>query len=217
MPVPRARQIVPTASERRRLKKPAYSRTAPHQLVVRVRIVLNAAHGYSNNQIARRQGVMVDTVRRWRGRYADHGPDGLKDRPRPGRPPRFTPVQKAEVKAPACQLPAETGVPLSRWSSGDLTTEAVSRGITEAISASTVRRILAAAALKPWRYHSWIFIRDPDFAARATRVLDLYQRIWDGKPLAADEYVISSDEKTSIQARCRCHPATPPCRPAPPA
>ena len=70
--------------------------------------------------------------------------------------------------------------------------------------------ILAAAALKPWQYQSWIFIRDPDFAAKAARVLDLYQRIWDGKPLAAEEYVVSCDEKTSIQARCRCHPTLPP-------
>jgi DDE superfamily endonuclease len=63
---------------------------------------------------------------------------------------------------------------------------------------------------KPWQYRSWLFIRDPDFAAKATRVLDLYARIWDGRPLGDDEYVISSDEKTSIQARCRRHPTLAP-------
>src|SRR3954447_10549195 len=151
VPVSRARQIVLTASERRRLKKLAHSRTAPYQQVIRVRIVLDAARGYSNNKIARRQGVVVDTVRLWRGRYADQGLDGLKDRPRSGRPRRFTPLQRVEVKALACQLPAETGLPLSRWSSGDLAAEAVRRHIVEAISASTVQRILAAAVLKPWR------------------------------------------------------------------
>jgi len=208
--VSRARQIVLAAAERRRLKQLAYSRTAPHQLVVRARIVLDAAHGYSNNRIARRQRMSVDTVRLWRGRYADQGLAGLRDRPRSGRPPRFTPAQKAQVKALACQLPAETGVPVSRWSSTELAAEVTGRGIAEAMSASTVRRILSAAALKPWQYQSWIFIRAPDFAAKATKVLDLYQRIWDGRPLAADEYVISSDEKTSIQARCRCHPTLPP-------
>ena len=79
------------------------------------------------------------------------------------------------------------------------------------MSASTVRRrILAADALKPWQHRSWIFIRDPDFAAKAARVLDLYARIWDGEPLGDDEYVICADEKTSIQARCRCHPTLPP-------
>jgi transposase len=208
--VRRARQIVLTASERRRLKKLAYSRTAPFQLVVRVRIVLDAAHGYSNNKIALRHQVHLDTVRTWRGRYADHGFDGLKDRPRSGRPPRFTPVQRAEVTALACQLPAETGVPLSRWSSSELAAEVVGRGITEAISSSTVRRILADVALKPWQHQSWVFVRDPDFGTKAALVLDLYQRIWNGQPLGTDEYVISSDEKTSIQARCRCHPTLPP-------
>ncbi|MDJ0385954.1 hypothetical protein [Streptomyces sp. G-G2] len=65
-------------------------------------------------------------------------------------------------------------------------------------------------AIKPWQYRSWIFIRDPDFRAKALRVLDLYARTYEGEPLGADEYVISSDEKTSIQARCRCHPTVAP-------
>ena len=210
MPAPRARQISLTAAERRRLKQLACSRTAPYQQVIRVRIVLDASRGYANAKIARRRGVVVDTVRPWRGRYAREGMAGLTDRPRSGRPPTFTPVQIAEVKALACQLPAETGVPLSRWSCPDLATEVTERGIADAISASTVRRILAADTIKPWQYRSWLFIRDPNFAARATRVLDLYARVWDGVPLTGDEYVISSDEKTSIQARCRCHPTLPP-------
>ncbi|MGF0319684.1 helix-turn-helix domain-containing protein [Nocardia fluminea] len=104
VPVARARLIVLTASQRRRLKKLAYSHTAAYQLVVRVRIVVYAAGGFSNNAIARSQGVVVDTVRTWRNRYAEHG---LKDRPRSGRPPRFTPLQQTEIKALACQLPAE--------------------------------------------------------------------------------------------------------------
>lgn len=65
-------------------------------------------------------------------------------------------------------------------------------------------------ALKPWQHQSWIFIRDPNFAAKATRILDLYARTYDGITLGPDEYVISSDEKTSIQARCRCHPTLAP-------
>ena len=210
MPVPRARQITLTATDRRKLKTLAYSHTAGYQQVIRARIVRDAAHGYSNQKIAGRQAVHIDTVRYWRGRYADEGLPGLADRRRTGRPPRFTPVQIAEVKAMACQLPAETGLPLSRWSCPDLAGEVVDRGIIAAISASTIRRILAADALKHWQYQSWIFIRDPNFAVRATRVLDLYARTYDGVPLGADEYVISSDEKTSIQARCRCHPTLAP-------
>jgi len=61
----------------------------------------------------------------------------------------------------ACQWPAETGLPLSRWSGPELADEIVARGIAWAISSSTVRRILAADALKPWQHQSWIFIRPP--------------------------------------------------------
>ncbi|MCA1835441.1 MAG: IS630 family transposase [Actinobacteria bacterium] len=210
VPVCRARPIVLTAAERRKLKQLAYSHTAGYQQVIRARIVRDAARGHSNAKIAVRQGVTVDTVRRWRGRYADEGLAGLADRRRSGRPPRFTPVQIAEVKAMACQLPAETGLPLSRWSGPELAEEIVARGISWAISPSTVRRILATDALKPWQHQSWIFIRDPNFAAKASRVLDLYARTYQGIVLGPDEYVISSDEKTSIQARCRCHPTLAP-------
>ena len=59
------------------------------------------------------------------------------------------------------------------------------------------------------RWSWWIFITDPDFAVKAQRVLDLYDRTWDGEPLGAGDYVISADEKTTIQARCRCHPTLP--------
>jgi transposase len=162
VPAPRARQIILTAAERRLLKKLACSRTAGYQQVIRARIVLDAARGYSNAAISRRRGVAADTVRLWRGRYADEGMAGLADRRRSGRPPRFTPVQAAEVKALACQLPAETGVPLSRWSCPDLAGEITGRGIAPAMSASTVRRILAADTIKPWQYRSWLFIRDPE-------------------------------------------------------
>lgn len=210
MPVPHARPITLTTAERRKLTALAYSHTAGYQQVIQARIICDAARGHSNAAIARRHDVTVDTVRRWRGRFADEGLAGLGDRPRTGRPTRFTPVQIAEVKALACQLPAETGTPLSKWSCPELAGEAVDRSIVPAISASTIRRILARDTLKPWQHQSWIFIRDPQFAVKAARVLDLYARTFDGVPLDADEYVISSDEKTSIQARCRCHPTLAP-------
>ncbi|MFD8686024.1 helix-turn-helix domain-containing protein [Streptomyces sp. NPDC059651] len=135
---------------------------------------------------------------------------GLADRGRSGRPTSFTPVQVAEVKALACQLPAESGTPLARWSCPELAREVVARAIAGSICASTVRRWLKQDAIKPWQYRSWIFIRDPDFRPRAARIMDLYARTFDGVPLGADEYVLSSDEKTSIQARCRCHPTLAP-------
>ncbi len=83
------------------------------------------------------------------------------------------------------------------------------------MSVSTVRRILTKDAIKPSQYRSWISVRDPNFQAKAARVLELYQRRHDGQALGDDEYVISSEEKTSIQARCRCHPTMPPGRARP--
>jgi hypothetical protein len=94
-----------------------------------------------------------------------------------------------------------------------LRTAVIGSGLVEAVSTTTLGRWLAEDAIKPWRYHSWIFPRAPDFAAKASRVLDLYQRSFQGQLLGDDEYVLSADEKTSIQARCRCH-ATRPAGPA---
>ena len=210
MPAPHARLITLTPAERRKLTALAYSHTAGYQQVIRARIVCDAARADSNAAIAGRHDLTIDTVRRRRGRFADEGLAGLTDRPRPGRPTRFTPVQVAEVKALACRLPAETGTPLSKWTCPDLAAEAVDRSIVAAISASTIRRILARDTIKPWQHQSWIFIRDPQFAVKAARVLGLHAREYDGVALGDDEYVISSDEKTSIWARCRCHPTLAP-------
>jgi hypothetical protein len=110
-----------------------------------------------------------------------------------------------EVKALACQLPRESGVPLSRFSSAEIAREVVNRGIAAQISGATVWRWLGEDAIRPWQHRSWIFPRDPNFQEKAERVLDLYQGIWEGQPLGPDEYVISADEKTSIQARSRKH------------
>lgn len=184
--------------------------TGQARMLLRARIVLAAADGASNAGIARDVGVCEDTVRKWRRRYAAGRLAGLRDAPRSGRPPRFGPVQRAEVVALACELPASRGMPLSRWSSFELACEAIEAGIVVDISASTVGRWLARDALKPWQYRSWIAPRAPDFASKAQVVLDLYARVFDGQPLGPDDYVLCSDEKTSIQARCRCHPTLPP-------
>ena len=176
---------------------------------LRATIVLAAAAGRGNAVIAAEAGVCADTVRKWRRRFAAGRLAGLKDAPRSGRPPVFTAADRAEAVALACALPAESGVPLSRWTCPELARELAARRQIAA-SASTIRRWLAGDALKPWQHRSWISVRDPDFAVKAARVLDLYAGIWDGEPLGANDYVICADEKTSIQARCRCHPTLPP-------
>ena len=180
--------------------------TAPFWLVQRAWIVLLAGAGLANVAIARRLGVDVDTVSKWRKRFVMEGLVGLKDRPRSGRPRRFAAEVVAGVKAIACQPPAARAVPLSRWSSVELAAQAVAEGLAVSVSASTVRRWLAEDAIKPWQHRSWIFPRDPDFAVKATRVLDLYERLWDGAVLGPDDYVISADEKSQLQALSRCHP-----------
>ncbi|HVM14805.1 MAG TPA: IS630 family transposase [Egibacteraceae bacterium] len=114
------------------------------------------------------------------------------------------------VKALACELPASSGVPLARWHCTDLARAAVEQGITASICGSTIWRWLSADAIQPWRHRSWIFPRDPDFATKAGRVLDLYARRHNHRPLGPGDYVISADEKTSIQARDRKHATTPP-------
>jgi hypothetical protein len=119
-------------------------------------------------------------------------------------------VQRAQVTTIAYELPATRGMPLSRWSSFELACEAIEAGVVVDISPSTVYRWLAADAIKPWQYRSWIAPRAPDFVAKAAVVLDLYARVFNGKPLAPGDYVLCSDEKTSVQARCRCYPTLPP-------
>ena len=94
--------------------------TSQARMVLRARIVLAAAGGVPNAGIARHLGVCQDTVRKWRRRFAAKGLDGLRDVARSGRPRRISAVERAEVTALACSLPAETGLPLSRFSLADL-------------------------------------------------------------------------------------------------
>jgi hypothetical protein len=110
----------------------------------------------------------------------------------------------------ACELPAQHEVPLSRWSLSELTRHVIQSGLEAQVSQTTLWRWLHEDAIRPWQHRCWIFPRDPEFATKAGRMLDLYQRQWQGHPLTQDEFVISTDEKTSIQARHRIHPTLPP-------
>ena len=202
-------EVCLSSEERAILKQRASSGTASHREVIRARIVLLAADGLENIEIARRVGVCVDVTSKWRKRFCQEGVEGLADRHRSGRPRRFDAKVVAGVKAMACEPPEQREVPLSRWSSLELAAQVVAEGLVESISSSTVRRWLHAAAIKPWRFRSWIFPRDPDFARKAARVLDLYARVLDGVPLGPDDYVISADEKSQLQALRRCHPGHP--------
>jgi len=179
---------------------------------LRAQIVLAAARGGSNAEIAAQLPLGVDAVRRWRRRFATatgERLESLTDRPRSGRPPVHGPAVRAEAVALACALPAEQDVPLSRWSCPEIARELAIR-CQRRVSAASVRRWLAEDALKPWQHRSWISVRDPDFAVKTARAVDLYAGLWDGRALSPGDFVVCADEKTSIQARCRCHPTLAP-------
>jgi transposase len=199
-----------TDDERARLEVLARSYSSPHRDVVRAKVVLLAAGGLSNEGIAVRLDIPRQIVSKWRKRFYKQRLAGLRDRPRTGRPPAFSPEVVVAIKALACELPDTCGVPLSRWHAPDLARAAVEQGIVASISGTTVWRWLSADAIRPWQHRSWVFPRDPDFAEKAGQVLDLYQRRFAGETLGEKDFVICADEKTSIQARAREHPTTPP-------
>lgn len=117
----------------------------------------------------------------------------------------FPPGIVVAVKALACELPSELGLPLSRFSMSEIKREAIRRGLVASVGETTIWRWLSEDAIRPWTHRSWIFPRDPLFADKAGRVLDLYEGVWQGRPLGRNDFVICADEKTSIQARRRRH------------
>jgi len=130
---------------------------------------------------------------------------GWKNAPAAGARRSFPPSVVVAVKALACQLPYESEVPLSRWSLPEIRREVIERGLVASIGESTLWRWLSEDAIRPWSHRTWIFPRDPDFERKAIRVLDLYHGEWEGKPLSETDCILSTDEKTSSQARRRIH------------
>ncbi len=125
----------------------------------------------------------------------------------PDAPGSFPPEVVVRVKAIACELPARLGLPLSRWSLAELGSHVRRSGLLATVSDTTIWRWLNEDAIRPWQHRCWIFPRDPDFEEKAGRILDLYHRVWKGRRLRSDEFVICADEKTSIQARARKYPS----------
>src|SRR5207302_5097376 len=113
----------------------------------------------------------------------------------------FPPAVMVEIKALACELPSRRGLPLARWSLAELRREAVAQGLVAQISGTTLWRWLSHDALRPWRHRCWIFPRDPAFAIKAGRILDLYQRRWENKALGPCDYVLCADEKLRHKIR----------------
>jgi len=120
----------------------------------------------------------------------------------------FPPEARAEATALACSRPQEKGKPFARWSNAEIARMLVALGVVMHIAASTVGRWLAAEKIRPWRFHNWQHILDPQvFLERARPVLELYNHAQEW--LAQGVWIVCADEKTSIQARERPEPAEP--------
>ena len=148
---PKPLPITLTDAERQELETLTRRHSTPQQLALRARIVLAAADGANNGQIARLLDVSLDMARRWRERWLVLQPaslddvpvaDRLTDAPRPGKPVRITAEQVAQIVALACAPPGDSQRPISQWTSRELADEIQKRGIVSTISGRHAARLL---------------------------------------------------------------------------
>ena len=193
-----AKQIEIAVGDRSVLERWANARAAERRLVDRARIVLLAGEGRPASQIAERVGCSLPTVKTWRSRYQCDGLDGLRDRPKTGRPLTHGSEVRAKLIALACTRPPDTdeGVRRERWTHAELAERV---GMSE----SQAHAILRGAEIRPHLTEYWVMSElGPDFDARAADVCGLYL----DPPQNA--IVVSIDEKTSIAAREPARPDT---------
>src|SRR2546426_4427571 len=198
---PKAKTVVLTAADRRKLERVEAAATAAQRDAVRARIVLRAAEAVPNERIAEALGITTNTVRKWRGRFAAAGRAGLVDRPRPGRPPTVDAVARCRILALACDAPPDAAEACRpTWTIMTLQQAVLEAEIVAGVRASTIWRILHHAELRPHHPRMWLHSRDPDFARKVTEVVDLYLHP------PANSVVLSIDEKTGMQALERKYP-----------
>ena len=147
-----------TVDERRELDALIRRHTTAQQIALRARIIVAAAQGYNNSQIARALGVHTETVRQWRTRWLALSAASLEDlpieerltdAPRPGAPARITAEQQCQVVALACAAPEQAGRPITQWSSREIADEIMKRGIIEHISPRHAARLLKRGTSNP--------------------------------------------------------------------
>jgi transposase len=190
---PAAARIVLTDDERAELEGWARRRTSAAGLALRAKIVLDAAEGGSNTELAARLGLDRGTIRKWRSRFGESRCDGLLDEPRPGRP-RI--VDDAQVEALITETLETTPPNATHWS-----TRSMAKHL--GMSQSTVSRVWRAFGLAPHKQDSWKLSKDPLFVAKVRDVVGLYLN----PPERA--LVLCVDEKTQIQALNRTAPVFP--------
>ena len=147
----RATAIVLSEKEQEGLLQILKRHRSEQQGVLRARIILAAAQGHSNRQIANALAINIDTVRLWRDRWARlQGIDlemlsvaqRLRDAPRPGVTPKFTTEQRCQMAALACEAPSQAGRPISQWTGREIADELKERGIVVQISPRHATRLL---------------------------------------------------------------------------
>jgi transposase len=147
----RAIKVVLSEKEQEALTRITKRHRSEQHQVLRARIVLAAAQGHSNAQIARELDINVDTVRLWRDRWVGlQGIDldtlsvieRLQDAPRPGAPLQITLEQRCQMAAVACEAPRKTGRPISQWTGREIVEEMMARGIVKQISPRHAGRLL---------------------------------------------------------------------------
>jgi putative transposase len=151
MPGPKPLEIKLTDEERQGLEKLVRRHSTPQQIALRGRIVLAAADGKNNAQIAREFGLNVETPRLWRNRWLTLSPialddlsveERLEDLPRPGAPRQITADQRCQIEAMACEEPEDSERPISHWTGREIADEIMKRGILETISPRHAARLL---------------------------------------------------------------------------
>jgi putative transposase len=148
---PKPPPVAVSDEARRELEALVRGHRTAQQVALRARIILAAADGENNSQIARRLGIEADTARVWRTRWLALAPlplaemgvaARLEDAPRPGGPCRISAAQVCRIVALACELPAASGRPISQWTGREIADEVVQRGIVAAISPRHASRLL---------------------------------------------------------------------------
>ena len=148
---PKPPGVALSAEQRSELERLVRGHTTAQQVALRARMILGAAEGLNNSQIARQLGLDVDTVRLWRNRWLGLAAasledlsvqERLSDAPRPGAPARITPQQVCKVLELACQAPERSGRPISQWTARELADELVQRGLVDTISPRHAARLL---------------------------------------------------------------------------
>lgn len=211
----KAPEIRLTDEERDEFERVTRAGKSSQRAVKRARVILLAAEGKENREIAKLVGLSENAVGRWRRRFQQNGPTGLQDAPRSGRPSPYTAEQKTMVLQKAIESPRENGVPITHWSQSSLARLAKDAGIAGAIHPTTVGRWLNDADLQPHRWRYWLKNTDPEFEPRMKDVTGLYLRALELEKKGIP--VFCFDEKTNIQALERAMPDIPmtpgkPCR-----